>query len=61
LNIKSTRHYQDAIAVYEEDLEKFPENGWSLYGILKALRMQGKTGKADKIETRFNESWNYAK
>lgn len=34
--------YKDAEAIYREDLEHNPSNGWSLLGLSKALRLQGK-------------------
>jgi tetratricopeptide (TPR) repeat protein len=48
----------EAEAVYRMDLEKFPENGWSLYGLMKALEAQGKP--YDDVAKRFREAWKYA-
>lgn len=56
----NAQRYQEAIEVYQEDLEKFPENGWSLFGLLQAYRMQGEAMKAKKIEKTFKEAWIYA-
>ncbi len=50
----------DAEAVYEKDLREFPNNGWSLYGLLSALRMQGRAEEAREIQRRFREAWQYA-
>jgi tetratricopeptide (TPR) repeat protein len=47
----------EAEAVFWEDLKKFPENGWSLYGLMTALKAQGKTEEAARIEARFNKAW----
>ena len=47
----------DAEAVYREDLKRFPENGWSLYGLAAALRAQGKSAEAAAVEKRFAKAW----
>ncbi|MGD8866433.1 MAG: hypothetical protein PVI01_02365, partial [Gemmatimonadales bacterium] len=47
----------EAERVYRQDLERFPENGWSLRGLAQALRAQGKTAEADRVETRFRRAW----
>lgn len=47
----------DAEAVYRQDLETFPENGWSLYGLMEALRRQGEVEEARDVERRFREAW----
>ena len=53
------KHGQAARAerVYREDLVKFPENGWSLFGLAKALAAQGKTTEAKAVEERFRKAW----
>jgi len=48
----------DAEKVYREDLERFPENGWSLFGLGRALRLQGKDDEAAKVEARFEKAWS---
>jgi tetratricopeptide (TPR) repeat protein len=50
----------DAEAVYREDLKRFPENGWSLYGLGAALRAQGKSAEAAAVEKRFAKAWTDA-
>jgi tetratricopeptide (TPR) repeat protein len=47
----------EAEAVYREDLRRFPENGWSLYGLAAALKAQGKTAEAAAVEKRFANAW----
>ena len=47
----------EAEAVYREDLKRFPENGWSLYGLAAALRAQGKAAEAAAVERRFANAW----
>lgn len=52
--------YADAEAVYREDLSRLPENGWSLFGLGRALRLQGEEEEAAQIETRFAAAWEGA-
>ncbi len=47
----------EAEAVYRDDLKRNPENGWSLYGLARSLRAQGKTAEAATIEARFQKAW----
>ena len=46
--------------VYREDLARFPDNGWSLFGLAQSLRAQGKTKEAAEVESRFQTAWQYA-
>ena len=50
----------EAERVYREDLDRFPENGWSLRGLAEALRAQGKEAEADDAEARFRTAWSGA-
>lgn len=50
----------EAEAVYWEDLKKNPENGWSLYGLVQALKAQGKEHEAAHAEARFRKAWSDA-
>lgn len=54
--VKAGRH-AEAEQVYREDLRRFPENGWSLFGLAQALRAQGKENDAVVEETRFRRAW----
>lgn len=47
----------EAEKVYREDLRRFPENGWSLFGLAQALRAQGKNTEADAADARFRRAW----
>ena len=49
--------YADAARVYREDLERWPENGWSLYGLERALRGLGRAEEADAVLRRFEAAW----
>lgn len=43
--------------MYREDLRRFPENGWSLFGLAQALQAQGKKNEAAAAEARFHRAW----
>ena len=50
----------EAETVYWEDLRKNPGNGWSLFGLMEALKAQGKAAEAALIEKRFDKAWDDA-
>jgi tetratricopeptide (TPR) repeat protein len=50
----------EAEQVYRDDLEKFPDNGWSLLGLEQALRAQGRTKDADQVHSRLTRAWQRA-
>lgn len=52
--------YKQAEAVLREDLQTFPENGWALMGLYKALMGQKKTEEALAVKKRFDLAWKYA-
>jgi tetratricopeptide (TPR) repeat protein len=45
-----------AAVVYREDLRRNPENGWSLFGLAKSLKMQ-KSDDAAEFQERFTKVW----
>jgi tetratricopeptide (TPR) repeat protein len=47
----------EAERVYREDLRRFPENGWALFGLAQALRAQGKDKEAATVDARFKKAW----
>jgi tetratricopeptide (TPR) repeat protein len=47
----------EAEQVFREDLERFPENGWSLHGLAQALRAQGRASEAEAAMQRFESIW----
>ena len=49
--------YADAEQVYRADLMKLPDNGWSLYGLARALRLQEQEDEAQILELRLAEVW----
>ena len=50
----------DAERVYLEDLQRYPENGWSLYGLSQALAKQGRADEAREADERFRVAWRSA-
>lgn len=48
----------EAESVYREDLRRWPENGWSLFGLAQSLRAQGKN--AGEVDERFRKVWSRA-
>ena len=46
----------EAAQAYREDLAKFPENGWSLFGLATALDAQ-KSPEAAAVWARFQKTW----
>jgi hypothetical protein len=47
----------DAERVYRTELEHHPNNGWSLYGLERAIRSQGRAAEADEVYGRFIDAW----
>jgi tetratricopeptide (TPR) repeat protein len=47
----------EAEQIYREDLKRFPENGWALFGLAQALKAQGKDAEAARVDTRFRKAW----
>jgi tetratricopeptide (TPR) repeat protein len=51
---------REAETIYWEDLRRNRENGWALYGLMKALEAQGKTEQAAMVKARFDKAWSRA-
>ncbi|MEM7278215.1 MAG: tetratricopeptide repeat protein [Pseudomonadota bacterium] len=50
----------EAESVYRTDLEHYPLNGWSMYGLMQALNAQGKKDEAAKVNETFAKVWAMA-
>ncbi|MBK8839643.1 MAG: hypothetical protein IPO30_13335 [Hyphomonadaceae bacterium] len=50
----------DAQAVYEKDLQQFPHNGWSTFGLIATLEAQGKMDEAAMHRDHFKAVWQFA-
>jgi tetratricopeptide (TPR) repeat protein len=48
---------EDAEAAYREDLLRFPENGWALFGLALSLEAQGRAEEAAGVRARFEQAW----
>ncbi|MFS8063829.1 MAG: hypothetical protein ACMG5Z_04490 [Luteimonas sp.] len=51
---------QDAVAIYQQDLAKYPENGWSLFGLAQAQRKLGEAKAAEESARRHAAAWQWA-
>lgn len=49
-----------AEVVYRRDLERHPENGWSLHGLAASLDAQGRRAAAAEARRRFQRAWSTA-
>jgi tetratricopeptide (TPR) repeat protein len=52
--------FQEAINVYERDLEIYPENGWALKGLISVYEKLGDTKNYEDVKRRFEKSWQYS-
>jgi len=50
----------EAETVYWEDLRRNKESGWSLFGLMQALKAQGKNEDGALVEARFKKAWAHA-
>jgi tetratricopeptide (TPR) repeat protein len=51
------KRYDEAIKVYNEDLRRHPNNGWSLQGLARAYEGLGKTKDSAKYSAEFKLAW----
>jgi len=56
----SDGQFAEAEKVYRQDLKKWPHNGWSLLGLSRTLRAQGKIEEATQVASRFRDTWKHA-
>lgn len=67
----SVRHYLGTLLLtagrpaeaekeYRDDLRRYPENGWALFGLSQTLKTQEKNIEADEITRRFQKAWAHA-
>ncbi|MCU0897792.1 MAG: hypothetical protein MUC55_09845 [Burkholderiales bacterium] len=50
----------DAERAYREDLAHYPDNGWSLHGLSRALAAQGRVDEARKADAAYRAAWKSA-
>ena len=51
---------EEAQAIFEADLQQYPMNGWSMFGLAEALRRQGDEAGAAQMTARFETVWQFA-
>jgi tetratricopeptide (TPR) repeat protein len=51
---------REAEAVYREDLDRLPNNGWSLFGLSRSLSLQGKSDEANSVRAQWEAMWREA-
>jgi tetratricopeptide (TPR) repeat protein len=56
----TARQFGEAETVYREDLKRWPNNGWSLYGLETCLRARGAHDEADQVRAQFARAWKNA-
>jgi tetratricopeptide (TPR) repeat protein len=50
--------FTEAEQVYRDDLRRLPDNGWSLFGLARSLRLQKKNdAEAAALEGKFKQIW----
>jgi tetratricopeptide (TPR) repeat protein len=47
----------EAEEAFRGELQRNPENGWSLHGLAQALKAQGKKQEAQEVADRFEKAW----
>ncbi len=52
--------FSEAEKVYQDDLRKWPKNGWALVGLYNALNAQKKEKEATSAKEAFDSAWQYA-
>jgi len=51
---------KEAERMFNEDLKMYPENGWALGGLYRALEAQGRTKEAEAVRVRFEKAFKDA-
>ena len=54
------KKYEEAEAVFKDDLKDLRQNGWSLMGLYQSLSAQGKADEAEKIMNEFKKAWQHS-
>ena len=52
--------FEEAEAVFRRDLRWHQQNGWSLFGLMKALEAQNKKNDAKVIQNQWSSVWSHA-
>jgi len=60
MSLLKAGRYDDAEAVYRKDLEGYPQNGWSMFGLIQSLKAQEKVDEAETVRQVFEQVWSQA-
>ncbi|MDA1028374.1 MAG: hypothetical protein O3B41_04890 [Bacteroidetes bacterium] len=55
-----SQNYEAAREIFLADLEQYPENGWSLFGLYQSLVLLKQTDQAKEVKSRFELAWKTA-
>ena len=58
--ILAAQRFEEAEAVFRRDLVWHQNNGWSLFGLMKALEAQGRAKDAAVIQEQWSSVWSDA-
>ena len=50
----------EAEVVYAEDLRRYPQNGWSTYGLMQSIEAQGRQAEAAEVRKKLSSIWGKA-
>lgn len=51
---------QEAEQAYRDDLARWPNNGWSLFGLARTLKLQERHAESAEVEAAFKTVWQHA-
>jgi tetratricopeptide (TPR) repeat protein len=51
------KRFEEALAVYQKNLKRYPNNGWALHGYAECLRGLGRDADAAEAQARFDAAW----
>jgi len=60
VSLMKENKFLEAEKVYKRDLKDYPRNGWSMFGLSKALESQNKNIEANQVQKKFEDVWQMA-
>jgi len=54
------QRFEEAAAVLRDDLRQYPNNGWALFGLERALAGLGRAEEAQNVAAQFQGAWSKA-
>lgn len=58
--LMEARRFEEAEKVFRDDLVRFPDNGWSLFGLARCLRERKADVESRAVEARLAKAWSRA-